>query len=95
VSIPFERLVEYAASLTEEDLEEPMGQLAARAGTMPERLADAMATVRLMNRAADHVVSAAELRALSDPVVKRALEADRGSPVSGAAASFFEGGDRF
>jgi len=47
VSIPFERLMEYAASLTEEDRAEPLAQLAARAGVFPERLADAIMAVRV------------------------------------------------
>jgi hypothetical protein len=78
MSVPFERLMEYAASLTAEDLAEPLGQLAARAGVFPERLADAMTAVRVCNG-----VTPAEIRAVDDPVVRRALEADRGTIVHG------------
>jgi hypothetical protein len=78
VSIPFERLMEYAASLTPDDLEEPLGQLAARAGVFPERLADAMTAVRVCNG-----VTPADIRAVDDPVVARALADDRGTVVSG------------
>lgn len=83
MSIPFEVLVEYAASLTEDDMEEGLDQLAARAGTFPERLADALAAVRLVR------LSPAEIRASMHPAVRRAVEADRGGVASGAVTSFF------
>lgn len=81
MSIPFARLMEYAASLTAEDLEEPLGQLAARAGVFPERLADAMEAVRVCNG-----VTPAYIRAVDDPVVRGALEADRSGVASGFTA---------
>ncbi len=87
MSIPFEVLMEYAASLTEEDLKEPMGQLAARAGTMPERLADAMAAVKVAR------ATPLSIRASMHPAVRRALEADRGGVDSGSLASFFGRGE--
>jgi hypothetical protein len=78
VSVPFERLMEYAASLTAEDLREPMAQLAARVGEFPERLADAMTAVRVCNG-----VTSAGIRGLDDPVVAQALADDRGTIISG------------
>ena len=81
MSIPFARLMEYAASLTPEDLEEPLGQLAARAGVFPERLADALEAVRVCNG-----VTPAGIRAVDDPVVREALETDRSGMASGVAA---------
>lgn len=82
--MPFERLMEYAASLTPEDLQEPLDQLAAKVGEFPERLADAMTAVRVCNG-----VTAADIRAVSDPVVRRAVEEDRGGLASGALTSLF------
>lgn len=89
MSIPFEVLVEYAASLTEDDMEEGLDQLAARAGTFPERLADALVAVRLVR------LSPAEIRASMHPAVRRAVDADRGGVVSGSVTSFFDRGDKF
>lgn len=83
MSIPFENLMEYAASLTEEDLKEPMGQLAARAGTMPERLEDALVAVRVCQ------ATPVSIRATMHPAVRRAVDADRGGVASGSLASFF------
>lgn len=84
MSVPFEILMEYAASLTEDDLKEPMGQLAARAGTMPERLADAMVAVKVAR------ATPLSIRATMHPAVRRAVDADRGGVASGALTSFFE-----
>jgi hypothetical protein len=83
VSIPFEVLMEYAASLTEDDLKENLGHLAARAGTFPERLADAMTAVEVTR------ATPVSIRAVMHPAVRRALDADRGGVASGAVASFF------
>lgn len=76
--------MEYAASLTEEDLKEPMSQLAARAGTMPERLADAMVAARVAQ------ATPLEIRAQMHPAVRQAVDADRGGVASGSLASFFD-----
>lgn len=84
MSVPFEVLMEYAASLTEEDLREPMGQLAARAGTMPERLADAMVAARVAQ------ATPLEVRAQMHPVVRQAVDADRGGVASGSLTSLFD-----
>jgi hypothetical protein len=78
VSVPFARLMEYAASLTEEDLREPLPWLAAQVGEFPERLADAMIAVRVCNG-----VTSADIRAVDDPVVAQALVDDRGTIISG------------
>lgn len=83
MSVPFEILMEYAASLTEEDLKEPMGQLAARAGTMPERLADALVAVKVAR------ATPTSIRATMHPAVRKAVDADRGGVASGALTSFF------
>jgi len=84
VSIPFAVLMEYAASLTEEDLREPMGQLAARAGTFPERLADAMEAVKVAR------ATPLSIRATMHPAVRRAVDADRGGVAGGSLASLFD-----
>lgn len=76
--------MEYAASLTEEDLKEPMSQLAARAGTMPERLADAMVAARVAQ------ATPLEIRAQMHPAVRQAVDADRGGVAFGAVASCFD-----
>lgn len=87
MSIPFEVLMEYAASLTGEDMEEGLDQLAARAGTFPERLADALAAVKVAQ------ATPLSIRATMHPAVRRALEADRGGVDSGSLASFFGRGE--
>jgi hypothetical protein len=83
VSIPFEVLMEYAASLTGEDLKEDLGHLAARAGTFTERLADAMTAVEVAR------ATPLSIRAVMHPAVRRAVDADRGGVASGAVTSFF------
>jgi hypothetical protein len=83
VSIPFEVLVEYAASLTDDDMGEGLAQLAARAGTFPERLADALVAVKLVR------LNPAELRAVMHPSVRKVLDADRGGVASGVLTSGF------
>jgi hypothetical protein len=80
MAIPFGVLVEYAASLTEDDLKEPLAQLAARAGTFPERLADALEAVKLIR------LSPAEIRATMHPAVRKAVDGDRGGVASGFGA---------
>ena len=81
MSIPFGVLMEYAASLTEEDLAaEPLDNLAARAGTFPERLADALEAVRICR------ATPLSIRAVMHPAVRRAVEADRGGVASGFTA---------
>jgi hypothetical protein len=84
MAIPFEVLMEYAASLTEDDLKEPMGQLAARVGTFPERLADAMVAVKVAR------ATPVSIRAVMHPAVRKAVDADRGGVASGSLTSFFE-----
>lgn len=82
MAIPFEVLMEYAANLTEEDMaqKDALSQLAARAGTFPERLADALVAVRVAR------ATPLSIRAVMHPAVKRALDADRGGVASGFAA---------
>jgi hypothetical protein len=82
VRMPFERLMEYAAAVPEEDRGFPMGVLAARVGESAERLADALTAVRVM-RGERTYVSPVAIRAVDDPVVARALADDRGTIVSG------------
>lgn len=74
--------MEYAASLTKEDLAQPdaLPQLAARAGTFPERLADALVAVRVTR------ASPLSIRAEMHPAVRRAVDADRGGVASGFTA---------
>jgi hypothetical protein len=82
--MPFERLMEYAASLGPGDLDTPMGELAARVGEPASRLADAVTAVRVLAGERTYV-SVAEVRAQTDPVVRRALERDRSGMASGCA----------
>lgn len=84
--MPFERLMEYAASLGEADWELSLSELAARVSEPAERLADAVTALRVMNGRRPYVMVSPVvfLRAQSDPVVARAMEEDRGTIVSGA-----------
>jgi GntR family transcriptional regulator len=80
-AVPFDRLMEYAASLTEEDLlEEPLDQLAARVGVFPERLSDAIVAVRVTR------ASPVSIRAVMHPAVRRAVEDDKRGMTSGFTA---------
>jgi hypothetical protein len=47
--MPFEKLMEHVAALTDEDAELPMGQLAERWGEPTERIRDAIDAVRVLN----------------------------------------------
>lgn len=80
--MPFERLMEYAAGLGEDDWALSLGELASRVGEPPERLADAVMAVRVMAGERTYV-SPVDIRAVDDPVVLRAAVADRGTIVSG------------
>ena len=82
--MPFERLMEYAAGLTEQDLGTPMGQLAARVDEPAERLADAITALRVLAGERTYV-TATEVRAQTDPAVRRAVERDRGGIASGCS----------
>ena len=46
--MPFEKLMEHVASLSEQDMELPMGELAKRWGEPTARIADAMTAIRVM-----------------------------------------------
>jgi hypothetical protein len=81
--MPFERLMEYAASLTEEDRDKGMGELAARVDEKAARLADAVTAVRVLGGERTYV--GLEIRADEEPVVRRALARDRGTPMSGCS----------
>lgn len=80
--MPFERLMEYAAGISE--VEASMGELAARVGETADRLADAITAVQVMAGERTYV-TVPEIRAQSDPVVRRALEQDRGGVASGCS----------
>jgi hypothetical protein len=82
--MPFEKLMEYAASLREEEWDKTMGELAGRVGETAERLSDAVIAVRALSGERTYV-SVPEIRAQSDPVVRRALAADHQGPVSGCS----------
>jgi hypothetical protein len=82
--MPFERLMEYAAGLGEDDQKLSMGELAGRVGESAERLADAVDAVRVMAGERTYI-TVADVRAATDPVVRRALDEDRGGVVSGSA----------
>lgn len=84
MQMPFERLMEYAASLGEADRDKLLGELAARVGEPAARLADAITAVRVL--AGERTcISVAEVRAQTDPVVRRALAADHQGPASGCS----------
>jgi hypothetical protein len=80
--MPFQKLMEYAADLREEEWDKTMGELAGRIGETSQRLADAATAVRVLAGERTYV-SAAEVRGRTDPVVRQALEKDRGGIASG------------
>lgn len=80
--MPFERLMEYVAGLNEADWELSLGELGQRVGEPPERLADAVTAVRVMKGERTYITPV-DIRATEDPVVRRAVLADRGTIVSG------------
>ena len=80
--MPFERLMEYAAGIPEEERELSMGALAGRVGEDPARLADALTAVRVM-RGERTYISPVDIRGATDRVVARAVLDDRGTIVSG------------
>jgi hypothetical protein len=82
--MPFERLMEYAAALDPQD-ETSVGELARLVEEEPFRLMDACDAVRVM-RGERTYLSPVDIRAVDDPVVRRAAEADRGGVASGSAA---------
>lgn len=82
MQMPFERLMEYAAGLTERDSQLALGELAARVDEPAGRLADAITAVRVLAGERTYV-SVSEVRAQTDPVVRQALEKDRGGIASG------------
>jgi hypothetical protein len=82
--MPFERLMEYAAGLPEADRDKGMGELAARVDEPAARLADAVTAVRVLAGERTYV-SPVEIRACEEPVVRRALDQDRGTIVSGSS----------
>jgi hypothetical protein len=84
MQMPFERLMEYAASLGEADRDKGMGELAARVGETAARLADAVTAVRVLAGERTYV-SPAEIRASEEAAVRRALARDRGTIVSGSS----------
>ena len=81
--MPFERLMEYAAGLTEADSQLSLGELAGRVGEDPWRLADAVTAVRVLGGERTYV--SLEIRAEEEPVVRRALARDCGTTVSGCS----------
>lgn len=83
--VPFEKLMEAVAGLSEADAQMSMGELAGRLGEPdPWRVADAATAVRVCNGERTYVsLSPVDIRAQDDEVVRRAREADRGGVVSG------------
>lgn len=84
--MPFERLMEYAAGLTEADWELSLGELAGRVGEKGVRLADAVAAVRLL-QAVRPGIGPADIRGLSVPFVQQVVLEDRGGVASGVLTS--------
>ena len=90
VKIPFARLMEYVAGLSlEEDGEASLAELARRIGEDdPFRLSDAIEAVKVV-RGHSTDVNPASIRAVMHPLVRKALDADRGGVASGGMGSFF------
>lgn len=83
MQMPFERLMEYAAGLTEADSQLSLGELAARVDEPAARLADAITAVRVLGGERTYI--GLEIRAEEEPVVRRALARDRGGMASGCS----------
>ena len=78
--IPFERLMEAVAGLSDTGAQTSLGELAERLGEPdPWRVADAIDAVRVASGERTYI----EIRADEEPVVRQALDADRGGVVSG------------
>jgi hypothetical protein len=86
----FDKLIEFAAGVSEEDRHASMGELARAVGEPWWRLDDAVTALRVMSRLVGHPVTVTELRAATDPVVRAAVTADRGTVVTGAATAPFD-----
>jgi len=72
--------MEAVAGLSEADAQLSLGEVASRLGEPdPWRVADAITAVRVASGERTYI----EIRAQDEPVVARALEADRGTVVSG------------
>lgn len=79
--IPFERLMEAVAGLSEADAQLSLGEVASRLGEPDvQRVADAIMAVRVASGERTYI----EIRAQDEPVLARALDDDRGSIVSGS-----------
>lgn len=80
--IPFERLMEAVAGLSDAEAQVSLGELADRLGEPdPWRVADAITAVRVASGERTYI----EIRAEAQPVVRRALDADRGTVITGTA----------
>lgn len=78
--IPFERLMEAVTGLSDAEPQVPLGELAHRLGEPdPWRVADAIVAVQVVSGERTYI----EIRAEAQPVVRRALDADRGGVASG------------
>lgn len=82
MQMPFERLMEAVAALGPDEQHASFGQLAKRWDEPVERIMDAATALRVLAGERTHV-SAAEVRAQTDPGVRQALEKDRGGIASG------------
>ena len=84
--MPFERLVEYAAGLTEEDKQLSVAELARRVGQPLDRFLDAADAVKMLRGQVTYF-SVASLRGAENPLVREADLADRGGVVTGMATA--------
>lgn len=82
--MPFERLMEAVAALGPDEQHASFGQLAKRWDEPVERIMDAATALRVLAGERTYV-TAIEVRAQTDPLVRRALKQDRGGPVSGCS----------
>lgn len=80
--IPFERLMEAMASLSETEAQLPLAELARRLGEPdPWRVADAITAVQVACGMRTYI----EMRAQDSETVRLALDADRGTIITGTA----------
>jgi DNA-binding transcriptional MocR family regulator len=83
-AMPFEKLMAHVAGLGEADWERSLAELAARVGEPAGRFADAQAAVRVCR------AGPVEILAVMHPLVRRAVDADRGGVASGGLGSMFD-----
>jgi hypothetical protein len=82
--MPFERLMELLAGLSADERDVSFGELAQRWGEPAERITDAASALQVLAGERTYI-SAVEVRAQTDPVVRKALKQDRRGVASGCS----------